>query len=151
MFIESVTNVQTLMSNFLLLMRKGFSTYFCITKEQVFSLNFYGELPLDYWHWVLTSLISCYLFNYFEAVRSGYFYFSLSCLSFYPFSIFYPFYFYPFSFSTFYPFSLNFFLFINIKQSRRIFSNCSIESNISIPLPLFSPVGLSSHKQLFYE
>jgi len=45
-FNVSVSSTQTLISNFLLLMRKGFSTYFWMTKEQVFNLNFSAGLHL---------------------------------------------------------------------------------------------------------
>jgi hypothetical protein len=55
MFIFSVSKVQTLMSNLRSCIRNGFSTYFCITNEQVLSLNFshvnlgYGLIELgDY-------------------------------------------------------------------------------------------------------
>ncbi len=97
-----VNKAQTLMSNFLLSIKNGFSMYFCITNEQLFSLNFYWQAFFRHYSCPASGSLSVYLsfsirqiessrllmglvfewvfsFSYFEGLSLSFFYFFFIC------------------------------------------------------------------------
>lgn len=134
--------------------------YFWMTKEQLFSLNFYLQAFMDPYNnpplvgfYASTSLsLSMSLFWLVRHKESYKFLIGLSCDGFFYWSYFEGLYFYflSFFFPLFYCYFefvwVNFFLCIWSKKDISIFSRVSRESNISMPLPLFNPVGFRSHK-----